>query len=186
MRIVQGELSSHLKPPAVPCYSFSTNAAILVPTPPAGARGDFVKLGARRYLVISIVMAAAVLAADEAGAIAHARVAVGACSAVAQQLPLLEQALLGQPLAAAPDLVEAAHFSQLAPIDDVRASGAFVPTAVADGTAEMVASPADFSASSAAIPAMAPEFGQHTEQILLELGYDWDRIARLREHGAIA
>ncbi|MFZ1104770.1 MAG: FAD binding domain-containing protein, partial [Hyphomicrobiaceae bacterium] len=55
--------------------------AILVPRPPDGARGDFVKLGARRYLVISIVMAAAVLAADAAGAITHARVAVGACSA---------------------------------------------------------------------------------------------------------
>jgi N-methylhydantoinase B len=59
--------------------------AILVPVPPAGARGSFVKLGARRYLVISIVMGAAVLATDEAGAITHARVAVGACSAVAQR-----------------------------------------------------------------------------------------------------
>jgi xanthine dehydrogenase small subunit len=100
-------------------------AAIIVPEPPDGARSDFLKLGARRYLVISIVMAAAVLAADAAGRIAHARVAVGACSAVAQRLPQLEQALLGHPLAAAPDLVEAGHFAPLSPIDDVRASGAF-------------------------------------------------------------
>src|SRR5262245_17018570 len=98
--------------------------AILVPRPPDGARGDFVKLGARRYLVISIVMAAAVLAADATGAITHARIAVGACSAVAQRLPQLEQALLGQPLAAAPDLVAAGHLAGLSPIDDVRASGA--------------------------------------------------------------
>src|SRR5690606_32046212 len=40
--------------------------ALLVPGPPAGARGGFVKLGARRYLVISIIMSAAVLAADAA------------------------------------------------------------------------------------------------------------------------
>ena len=33
---------------------------------------------------------------------------------------------------------------------------------------------------------MAPEFGQHTEEMLLELGYDWERIAALREGGAIA
>ena len=33
--------------------------AILIPKPKEGARGRFMKLGARRYLVISIVMAAA-------------------------------------------------------------------------------------------------------------------------------
>jgi crotonobetainyl-CoA:carnitine CoA-transferase CaiB-like acyl-CoA transferase len=31
----------------------------------------------------------------------------------------------------------------------------------------------------------APEVGQHTEEVLLELGYDWDGIGRLRDHGAI-
>jgi N-methylhydantoinase B len=107
------------------CAADELVTAILVPKPPADARGDFVKLGARRYLVISIVMAAAVLAADASGTIVHARVAVGACSAVAQRLPQLEQALLGRPMAAAPDLVEAGHFAPLSPIDDVRASGAF-------------------------------------------------------------
>jgi crotonobetainyl-CoA:carnitine CoA-transferase CaiB-like acyl-CoA transferase len=68
----------------------------------------------------------------------------------------------------------------------VRASGAFVTAQVPDGTAEMVASPASFSATPEVAPAMAPEFGQHTEEILLELGYDWERIAALREAGAIA
>jgi crotonobetainyl-CoA:carnitine CoA-transferase CaiB-like acyl-CoA transferase len=73
-------------------------------------------------------------------------------------------------------------------IDDpqARASGAFVPTQVADGAVDMVASPADFGSTPAAPPAMAPEFGQHTEEILLELGYDWQRIAALRDGGAIA
>jgi len=73
-------------------------------------------------------------------------------------------------------------------IDDpqARASGAFVPTQIAEGTAEMVASPADFAGTPGPPPTMAPEFGQHTEEILLELGYDWERIAALREAGAIA
>jgi crotonobetainyl-CoA:carnitine CoA-transferase CaiB-like acyl-CoA transferase len=32
---------------------------------------------------------------------------------------------------------------------------------------------------------IAPEFGQHTEEVLLELGHSWDEIAVLRESGAI-
>jgi xanthine dehydrogenase small subunit len=114
-------------------------AAILVPKSPAGARGDFVKLGARRYLVISIVMAAAVLAADAAGVIVHARVAVGACSAVAQRLPQLERSLLGQPLAAAPGLVEAGHLALLSPIDDVRASAPFRAAAAVEMVRDLLA-----------------------------------------------
>jgi CoA:oxalate CoA-transferase len=31
----------------------------------------------------------------------------------------------------------------------------------------------------------APEFGQHTEEVMLELGYAWDEITALREAGAI-
>jgi CoA:oxalate CoA-transferase len=31
----------------------------------------------------------------------------------------------------------------------------------------------------------APELGQHTEEVLLELGYDWDQIAAFRESAAI-
>ena len=107
------------------CASDELVTAILIPGPPEGARGDFLKLGARRYLVISIVMAAAVLAADAAGIVTHARVAVGACSAVAQRLTNLERALLGQPLLATPDLVQAGHLAALRPIDDVRASATF-------------------------------------------------------------
>jgi crotonobetainyl-CoA:carnitine CoA-transferase CaiB-like acyl-CoA transferase len=72
-------------------------------------------------------------------------------------------------------------------VDDpqARAAGAFVPTPVSGGEAEMVATPADFSATPWRPQAMAPEFGQHTEEILLELGYGWEEIATLRERGAI-
>lgn len=95
-------------------------SAILVPTPPEGAAGAFLKLGARRHLVISIAMVAVVLAA-EGGAVSAARVAVGACSPVALRLPALEADLLGRPLAAAAEVTAPAHLAALAPIDDVRA-----------------------------------------------------------------
>jgi crotonobetainyl-CoA:carnitine CoA-transferase CaiB-like acyl-CoA transferase len=34
-------------------------------------------------------------------------------------------------------------------------------------------------------PARAPEHGQHTEEILLDLGVDWDDIARAKDSGAV-
>ena len=50
---------------------------------------------------------------------------------------------------------------------------------------EMVASPVDFGGTPWAPRSMPPEFAQHTEEVLLELGYDWDRIIELKELGAI-
>jgi N-methylhydantoinase B len=99
--------------------------AILVPKPATGARGRFEKLGARRYLVISILMAAAVLDADGDGIVRSARVAVGACTPVAARLEELERALVGTSMGEAGDIVTEAHVAGLAPIDDIRASGAF-------------------------------------------------------------
>jgi formyl-CoA transferase len=31
----------------------------------------------------------------------------------------------------------------------------------------------------------APEFGQHTEEVLLEAGYTWEEIGALREQGFV-
>jgi N-methylhydantoinase B len=107
------------------CRSDEIVTGIRVPRPDPTERGRFLKLGARRYLVISIVMAAGIVSTDEAGHVAHARIAVGACSPVARRLPGLEAALAGQPLAAAPDLLAQEHLAPLAPIDDIRASGIF-------------------------------------------------------------
>jgi CO/xanthine dehydrogenase FAD-binding subunit len=100
--------------------------AVLVPRTIEDGRSAFLKLGARRYLVISIAMVAAVVRV-EAGHVAEARVAVGACSAVAQRLTGLEDALAGADLAAAPlsSRVTADHLAGLDPIDDVRASAAY-------------------------------------------------------------
>ncbi|MCW5625706.1 MAG: FAD binding domain-containing protein [Burkholderiales bacterium] len=95
--------------------------ALLIPHG-TDAVGAFRKLGARRYLVISIVMAAGVVELDATRLIRTARIAVGACSPVARRLPLLEAALLGQPIDGAAERVRPAHLEGLAPIDDVRAS----------------------------------------------------------------
>ena len=87
---------------------------------------SFEKLGSRAYLVISIAMVAAVVEIGVDGRIARARVAVGACSEVAQRLTGLEADLAGRP--AAPEtaaIVGAAHLEHLRPIDDVRGTAAY-------------------------------------------------------------
>jgi CO/xanthine dehydrogenase FAD-binding subunit len=98
-------------------------AAVLVPRRMENASSAFLKLGARRYLVISISMVAAVLQADEAGRVAEVHVAVGSCSAKAQRLGELEKELVGQPAKAGIGAaVRAEHLFSLSPINDVRAS----------------------------------------------------------------
>ena len=100
--------------------------SIRVPRRLGNAVSIFLKLGARRYLVISIVMVAANLVADSAGRICEALICVGSCSPKALRLAELEQALAGQPLnAGLSKLVRPEHLSALAPIDDVRATAAY-------------------------------------------------------------
>lgn len=100
--------------------------ALLVPKPAGRCAGHFLKLGARRYLVISIVMAAAAIECDAAGHIVQARVALGACAPVARRLPLLEAALRGAKADGSLGRVVApAHLDVLAPIDDVRGSAGY-------------------------------------------------------------
>ena len=100
-------------------------SALHVPPRNATARSAFCKLGGRRYLVISISMVAAVIELDGAGLVAHAAVAVGSCSAVAQRLPALEARLVGRNAAALAACVEPGDLAPLTPIDDVRGSGAY-------------------------------------------------------------
>lgn len=101
--------------------------AIIIPKPRGSRSGShFLKLGARRYLVISIVMTAAALEVRADAAIERARLAVGACSAVAVRLPAAELALAGQPLQrTVADLIRPEHLGPLAPIDDVRGSAGY-------------------------------------------------------------
>jgi CO/xanthine dehydrogenase FAD-binding subunit len=101
-------------------------AAVWVPRRLDDAASAFLKLGARRYLVISISMVAAMVQSDDAGRVAAARVAVGSCSAKALRLCALEDALLGAAVQMGiGDAVKAEHLSVLSPIDDVRASAGY-------------------------------------------------------------
>jgi xanthine dehydrogenase small subunit len=107
------------------CRADEIVTSIRVPREGRAMRAYFRKLGARKYLVISIVMVAGVIDTEPCGSISAARIAVGACSAVPQRLAALEAALLGQPLVAAASVVAAAHFRQLTPIDDIRGSARY-------------------------------------------------------------
>ena len=107
------------------CGADEIVTAVTVPKRGAGARSHFLKLGARRYLVISIAMVAGVIDLDAGGCITWAGLAIGACSATPQRLAGLEAALVGRPAATAADLVSAEHVAHLAPIDDIRGSALY-------------------------------------------------------------
>ena len=101
--------------------------AVEIPARSPKALSVFLKLGHRRYLVISIVMVAAVLDVDAGDRVSYCGIGVGACSAAARRLPALELGLLGLPRAEIPvraaALLDAGALDALAPIDDVRATG---------------------------------------------------------------
>jgi len=53
------------------------------------------------------------------------------------------------------------------------------------GRTKMVGFPWDYSQTPASIRREAPELGQHTEEMLLELGYLWDNITKLKDEKVI-
>jgi CO/xanthine dehydrogenase FAD-binding subunit len=99
--------------------------AVLVPAWPEAARSSFIKVGTRKYLVISIVMGSAVVALDEAGRIARCGLAVGACSAAALSFDGLSRKLVGRTPAEALAQLAPEDLQGLAPINDVRGSAAY-------------------------------------------------------------
>jgi len=99
--------------------------AVWIPRTLENARSTFLKLGARRYLVISISMVAAVIQLRD-GKVAAASIAVGSCSAVARRLHDLERDLLGAPVRdGLGALVKPDHLATLSPIGDVRATAEY-------------------------------------------------------------
>jgi CO/xanthine dehydrogenase FAD-binding subunit len=100
--------------------------AISIPKPAADTASSFAKLGARKYLVISIVMLAITIEPED-GRVGSARLALGACGPVARRLGALEAALRGRALDGrlGEALAESHLDGVLAPIDDIRASAAY-------------------------------------------------------------
>jgi crotonobetainyl-CoA:carnitine CoA-transferase CaiB-like acyl-CoA transferase len=66
------------------------------------------------------------------------------------------------------------------------ANGYLQPCQTADGTDfQLVAAPVQYDGEPA-VPARAPEFNEHGDQILTELGLDWDAIIDLKARGGVA
>jgi formyl-CoA transferase len=53
------------------------------------------------------------------------------------------------------------------------------------GEIQLVDTPVKFSEGGVGVRGPAPELGQHTEEVLLELGYTWDDIGKAREQGLL-
>jgi crotonobetainyl-CoA:carnitine CoA-transferase CaiB-like acyl-CoA transferase len=53
------------------------------------------------------------------------------------------------------------------------------------GRMKYVTMPVDFRQNPASVRTPSPEVGQHNEEILLELGYNWDDISSLKEEKVI-
>jgi CO/xanthine dehydrogenase FAD-binding subunit len=99
---------------------------IIVPRTVDDAASVFLKLGARKYLVISIAMVAVLIKVDSARRVSDARVAVGSCSVAAKRLSDLERQLVGKQInSSLADLVSENHLRPLSPITDVRATSEY-------------------------------------------------------------
>lgn len=67
----------------------------------------------------------------------------------------------------------------------VAANGYLAQTAGDGPNVVMVTSPAQFDGRDLGVVNRCPEYGQHTEEVLLELGYDWDGITSLHDSNAL-
>ena len=106
--------------------------AIHVPQSALSGQGHFLKLGARKYLVISIAMTSARITVED-GCVTQAALAVGSCGPVAVRLPEIEALMIGQPVD--PRVITDEAVAQaIAPIDDIRADAAYR----AKGAAELL------------------------------------------------
>ena len=76
-------------------------------------------------------------------------------------------------------------FDELYDDVQVQANGYLPSMEAGNGdTVQLVASPAQFDEVAVEVT-RAPEHGEHTELVMMELGYDWDQIAAMKESGAI-
>lgn len=105
--------------------------AVIVPRDLDEAPSTFLKLGARRYLVISVAMVASLVQTDAKGRVSQARIAVGSCSVAARRLEALERRLIGaEARTGLGALADSEDLGILAPIDDLRATADYRRDAV--------------------------------------------------------
>jgi crotonobetainyl-CoA:carnitine CoA-transferase CaiB-like acyl-CoA transferase len=71
------------------------------------------------------------------------------------------------------------------PDDPQAVANGYVPAHPTIPRARLVASPVQYNDSPVEITAGAPELGQHTEEVLLELGLDWPQIVELKDRSVI-
>lgn len=107
--------------------------AINIPKRSKDTRSSFLKLGSRKYLVISIAMIAVLIHIKNEQVI-DVKVAVGACSKVGLRLTKLEQCLKGKMISKFinEDFVHPSHLECLNPIDDIRGSANYRMDVVAE------------------------------------------------------
>lgn len=106
----------------------------------------------------------------------------------------LDRAFLARPLAEWRDVLAgfsgvwsaAATFEEVCQSEQVADNGYLPEITGADGRRfRVVAPPYQFDGVPSTPTGPAPEVGQHTEEVLLEFGMDWDEISELRDGGAL-
>ncbi len=110
-------------------------------------------------------------------------------------IALLDETFATRPLAEWRPIFDATEDFWWAPVQDLdevmadeqaRAAGAFVEVPDGDATTTFPATPADFHGTPWQPRWMAPAHGEHTDEILRELGRSDDELLALREKGVIA
>ena len=101
-------------------------SAILIPQKTERGHSSFVKLGARKYLVISIAMVACKINLD-GDIISDIAISIGSCSAVARRLGELENTLIGKNVNSdlTQDIYNFDYKKHISPINDIRGTDAY-------------------------------------------------------------
>jgi CO/xanthine dehydrogenase FAD-binding subunit len=101
-------------------------SAILIPQKTERGHSSFVKLGARKYLVISIAMVACKINLD-GDIISDIAISIGSCSAVARRLGELENTLIGKNVNSdlTQDIYNFDYKNHISPINDIRGTDAY-------------------------------------------------------------
>ena len=101
-------------------------SAILIPEKAERGHSSFVKLGARKYLVISIAMVACKINLD-GEIISDIAISIGSCSAVARRLGELENTLIGKNVNSdlTQDIYNFDYKNHISPINDIRGTDAY-------------------------------------------------------------